>query len=345
MAFLDNSGDIILDAVLTDIGRKRMAAGDFKITKFAIGDDEIDYMLYNKNHPSGSAYYDLEILQTPVLEAFTQINANINYGLTSFSQLDLLYLPSIKINNKVAVENLCTISPTTGLIYLIRSFDNDGSGVSIKTHLKTDLTANVENHIMKSLAGPGGRAILIETGIDDTSGPTSTASNQASYILSKGLQDNTFNVSFDKRYIKSAMGPEPDDSFTNQNSDQGANLSYRLTLADHQLANTVIGDYRNASINGILNRVYYNDAGTGAGDSSGDFSTIHGPRSNFTVLALNMNDTMSQNEFIVNGTVGATQGSGASGKTYDFIDTTVYVNGATTNVSIQIPVRIIQLAR
>ena len=121
MAFLDNSGDIILDAVLTDIGRKRMAAGDFKITKFAIGDDEIDYTLYNKNHPSGSAYYDLEILQTPVLEAFTQINANINYGLTSFSQLDLLYLPSIKINNKGALENLCTISPTTGLIYLIRS--------------------------------------------------------------------------------------------------------------------------------------------------------------------------------------------------------------------------------
>ena len=118
-----------------------------------------------------------------------------------------------------------------------------------------------------------------------------------------------------------------------------------MELADHQLANTVIGDYRNASINGILNRVYYNDAGTGAGDSSGDFSTIHGPRSNFTALALNMNDTMSQNEFIVNGTVGATQGSGTSGKTYDFIDTTVYVNGATTNVSIQIPVRIIQLAR
>ena len=61
MAFLDNSGDIILDAVLTDVGRKRMAKGNFRITKFAIGDDEIDYGLYNKDHPSGSAYYDLEI--------------------------------------------------------------------------------------------------------------------------------------------------------------------------------------------------------------------------------------------------------------------------------------------
>jgi len=55
MAFLDNSGDIILDAVLTDVGRKRMAAGNFRITKFTLGDDEIDYSLYNKDHPSGSA--------------------------------------------------------------------------------------------------------------------------------------------------------------------------------------------------------------------------------------------------------------------------------------------------
>ena len=78
MAFLDNSGDIILDAVLTDTGRKRLAAGDgsFRIAKFAFGDDEIDYSLYrNSNaaegaHPSGSAYYDINILQSPILEAF-----------------------------------------------------------------------------------------------------------------------------------------------------------------------------------------------------------------------------------------------------------------------------------
>ena len=94
MGFLDNSGDIILDAVLTDVGRKRMARGNFKITKFSVGDDEIDYGLYQKNHPSGSAYYDLEILQTPILEAFTQPNANINYGLVSYARQDLLYIPS-----------------------------------------------------------------------------------------------------------------------------------------------------------------------------------------------------------------------------------------------------------
>jgi len=56
MAFLDNSGDIILDAVLTDTGRFRLAKGDgsFKIVKFALSDDEINYGLYDKNNLSGS---------------------------------------------------------------------------------------------------------------------------------------------------------------------------------------------------------------------------------------------------------------------------------------------------
>ena len=100
MGFLDNSGDIILDAVLTDLGRKRLSAanGRFRITKFALGDDEIDYGLYNKNHPSGSAYYDLNILQTPVLESFTNNMSSMKSRLLSYSRDDLLYLPVILAN-------------------------------------------------------------------------------------------------------------------------------------------------------------------------------------------------------------------------------------------------------
>ena len=86
MGFLDNSGDIILDAVLTDTGRMRLAKGDgsFKITKFAFGDDEINYQLYDKDHASGSAYYDIEILQTPVLEAFTNNASSMKSKLIFF---------------------------------------------------------------------------------------------------------------------------------------------------------------------------------------------------------------------------------------------------------------------
>ena len=100
MGFLDNSGDIILDAVLTDTGRMRLAKGDgsFKIQKFALGDDEIDYNLYDKNHASGSAYYDLEILQTPVLEAFTNNTSTMNSKIISIPNSNLLYLPVIELN-------------------------------------------------------------------------------------------------------------------------------------------------------------------------------------------------------------------------------------------------------
>lgn len=104
MGFLDNSGDIILDAVLTDTGRYRLAKGDgsFKIVKFALGDDEINYQTYNKNHPSGSAFFDLEILQTPVLEAFTNNTSAMKSKLISIPRTNLLFLPVMKLNENFA---------------------------------------------------------------------------------------------------------------------------------------------------------------------------------------------------------------------------------------------------
>ena len=100
MSFLDNSGDSILDAVLTDAGRERLARGDgsFKIVKFALGDDEIDYASYNGTDPRGSAFYDLEILQTPVLEAFTNNTSNMKSKLITITRTNILYLPIMLLN-------------------------------------------------------------------------------------------------------------------------------------------------------------------------------------------------------------------------------------------------------
>lgn len=123
MAFLDNSGDILLDAVLTDAGRKRMAEGNFKITKFALADDEIDYSLYNSNDSRGSAYYDLDILSTPILEAFTDNMSGLKSKLISIPQTDLLFLPVIKLYTGA------TSSKTTasGSFFVLV---NDGTGNS-----------------------------------------------------------------------------------------------------------------------------------------------------------------------------------------------------------------------
>lgn len=102
MAFLDNSGDIILDAVLTDNGRKLLAKGDgsFRIAKFALGDDEVDYSLYVS--ATGSAYTDLSILQTPCFEAFTNNRSSMNSTLLSIADNNLLYLPVVKVNQLVS---------------------------------------------------------------------------------------------------------------------------------------------------------------------------------------------------------------------------------------------------
>jgi hypothetical protein len=98
MAFLDNSGDIILDAVLTDTGRMRLARGDgsFRIVSFALGDDEIDYSNYSAVTSSG--YEDLTIMQTPVLEAFTNNASSMKSKLITIPNPSLLYLPVVKLN-------------------------------------------------------------------------------------------------------------------------------------------------------------------------------------------------------------------------------------------------------
>lgn len=82
MGYLNNS-IVTVDAILTTKGRQLMAQNDgsFRITQFALADDEIDYTLYNPNHPSGSAYYGEAIDNMPLLEAFPQENQMMKYKL------------------------------------------------------------------------------------------------------------------------------------------------------------------------------------------------------------------------------------------------------------------------
>ena len=84
MGYLNNSV-VTVDAILTTKGRELLAKGDgsFKITQFALADDEIDYTLYNPDHPSGSAYYGEALQNMPLLEAFPQETQAMKYKLTT----------------------------------------------------------------------------------------------------------------------------------------------------------------------------------------------------------------------------------------------------------------------
>jgi len=183
MAFLDNSGDIILDAVLTDTGRMRLAKGDgsFKIAKFALGDDEINYELYDKNHASGSAYYDIEIVQSPVLEAFTNNTSMLKSKLMTISRTNLLYLPQIINNATVGLGSNSTNNILTILV----------DQTTVETTAITDTGEYINGYRIGDTPSP----IAMDQGIvSDAIGAGS------SVVLDADLTETQYMIEIDNRF-------------------------------------------------------------------------------------------------------------------------------------------------
>ncbi len=82
MSYLSNSS-VVVDAILTKKGRELLAKNDgsFRITQFSLADDEIDYTLYNPNHPSGSAFYGEAIEAMPIIQAYPNDTEIMKYKL------------------------------------------------------------------------------------------------------------------------------------------------------------------------------------------------------------------------------------------------------------------------
>ena len=130
MGYLNNSV-ITVDAILTKKGRELLAKNDgsFKITQFALSDDEIDYTLYNPSHPSGSAYYGEAIENMPLLEAFPDETQIMKYKLATLPR-DTAKMPIISIgqgNINMAQTAELTITPQT-LEYLGNNTTFESSG-------------------------------------------------------------------------------------------------------------------------------------------------------------------------------------------------------------------------
>jgi hypothetical protein len=130
MGFLNNTV-VTVDAILTRKGRELLAKNDgsFRITQFALADDEIDYTLYNPNHPSGSSFFGQAIDNMPLLEAFPDETQVMKYLLTTLPRgtaklpiLDLGYT-TISLNQGASLA----ITPQT-LNYLSGTNTFEGSG-------------------------------------------------------------------------------------------------------------------------------------------------------------------------------------------------------------------------
>jgi hypothetical protein len=315
MAFLDNSGDIILDAVLTDSGRFRLAKGDgsFKIVKYAFADDEIDYAKYNKDHLSGSAYYDLDILKTPVLEAFTNNTSNMKHRLLSIPRTNLLYLPTLLLNEKDSPIGFALNSESTQAENQFVVFVDEET----QNTLHKDSSKGL---LMGATPAANTKNIIVDQGLN-------TTAISHKYSLDPDLNETRYIVEIDNRLgaITNTVGQIMSPNFI----DDDNIASYVFTTG---VNSTMVQTVPNAD---VLNS-----------------SPIQGPRGTrlkFSIAAsveLNSSTYLftklgsSSKTFKPTGET-TTYGSGGTG-TVHTIDTTIRVTGGSTGRSLDIPVRFLK---
>ena len=121
MGFLDNSNtNIIVDAVLTDLGRQLLAANDnsFSIRRFSFGDDEVDYGIITRFGLSvGKEKIEKN---TPVFEAQTNVDLALKYNCVSISAIALTAYPTLSLSStggatvSASSVNLVASSQSTG---------------------------------------------------------------------------------------------------------------------------------------------------------------------------------------------------------------------------------------
>jgi len=171
MGYLNNSV-VTVDAILTDVGRQLLSQnnGSFRITQFALADDEIDYTLYNPNHPSGSAFYGEAIDNMPLLEAFPQASQIMKYKLTTLprgtARIPILAIPSnvgLKQGQSQVITpqtlnytggNTFESSGYTFTVSDVRLFSTfEGVGINTPTATNLNTTTTLGTSVSKTVIG------------------------------------------------------------------------------------------------------------------------------------------------------------------------------------------------
>ena len=306
MAFLDNSGDIILDAVLTDAGRFRLAQGDgtFNIVKFALADDEINYGLYNKAHPSGSAYYDLDILQTPVFEAFTNNASSVKNQLVSYSSTNLLYLPVMKL-----VNTTNDIFPYTDPLQRARVTTSATSGtihISVDEVTSTALGTATTPNYLNGFDINSSPVIRVDQGLYTTEIAKTIA-------LDPQLKESSFIIEVDNRLC----------SIYSYNNVEGT-LSF-------------IDDDNKATY--LVNINFSSEIGLPASTQT---TYIQGPQGQGLVFKVKASTELQGSSYLFTRLGGTVTNVDTVTGNYYYLDSTINVIGATTGTRLSIPVRFIK---
>ena len=324
MAFLDNSGDIILDAVLTDAGRQRLARGEFRIVKFAFSDEEIDYTTYNGSHASGSAFADLEIMQTPILEAFTNNTSLMKTKLVSINRNNILHLPIFRLNTQAQLRE----GSQTGEVFNGAS-DTGFGGFYVSANPATDAkvtsistTAGIIPNQLGGSITPKTKRIIIDQGLDTGGTPS------RSEPMPQDLLETAFLVRLDHRLLRLHSGAQA--------------LSY-TPLANSFVDDDAIASYYISSLDDAVKNIdSYDPQRVSDGDNQEMFDGPLGKRLGLmvkTTVGLQSSDAL----FDELGTT-LTSPTGFTAGTYKTIDTTLNIVGVTTGYSIDIPIKIVRFS-
>jgi hypothetical protein len=220
MGFLDHStNNIIIDAVLTDVGRRKLADNDggFRIAFFSLADDEVDYTLIQK---FGRSVGKEKITKnTPVFEAQTKGDLALKHRLLTLPDPTVVRLPSLSIagssnlsNNTIAFTRNTTTTNTVNVEQSIDAATKVPDGTS-------DVTFTVYAPD-RFLTLQGSAALQVEPTTRVASynvtrtGATPQNGAKASFVLQlqPGLDDTTFNVYGDGTTITAVVAVVGDQS-------------------------------------------------------------------------------------------------------------------------------------
>ena len=175
MAYLSNTS-VVVDAILTNTGRQLLSQNDgsFQITQFSLSDDEVDYTLYNPNHPSGSAFYGEAIQNMPIIQAFPQSQEIMKYKLITlprgtaalpvisigYSSITLAQGASISITPQTlnylgatSTFEQDAYTATIGDVRVTAAFNGVGINTTNATALNATGTTTVGTNVSKTVIG------------------------------------------------------------------------------------------------------------------------------------------------------------------------------------------------
>lgn len=351
MAFLNNSGDIIVDAVLTDVGRQLLANGRNIVSKFALADTEIDYALYDSNNVSGSSYYDINILQTPILEPSTLSQGSLESRLFSYPNNSLVYLPVLKLNQSNRITTgLTTIDNTyTKAINVLASdsiISTIGTSViasdttmidgrrNVTSTLPTISTARSGNRV----GGVTSRFIRVSQGFD----------NSNVTIPLGQLEETSFSIYVNRLFLKVV---DKNYAFKKQPSVVASSFSRTQATDIYKLSTQVSSQLENVPLLNVGDSSYFGDIETYQVNNSTSLATSLAASTLEQVgkeiqFSLQLSDFLASNPSYYFTTYGTSYtgniGSSAS-VTATVISTTVRVVGDNYGFAIDIPVKLFYL--